>query len=233
MLGQALIKAIQFATKEMTVMWLSRYSTISSKVLKLLIGGIISGLVSSFVVSPVELLKIRMQAQNKMATKNNDDNTIQTLIYKNEIDCAQWVIKNEGLLSLCTHGLWITIIREIPSFAIYFAVYGWLQHTSLATRLGYHIAPLIFGAIAGWAMWFPTYPIDVVKTIEQVQTRERNSDKDMLTWRQITAKLYRTGGVGAFFEGLEPKLARAAIKHAVTFWCYEVLMNIMRPESIY
>jgi solute carrier family 25 carnitine/acylcarnitine transporter 20/29 len=165
--------------------------------------------------------------------KNNDDNTIKTLIYKNEIDCAQWVIKNEGLLSLCTHGLWITIIREIPSFAIYFAVYGWLQHTSLATRLGYHIAPLIFGAIAGWAMWIPTYPIDVVKTIEQVQTRERNSDKDMLTWRQITAKLYRTGGVGAFFEGLEPKLARAAIKHAVTFWCYEVLMNIMRPESIY
>jgi solute carrier family 25 carnitine/acylcarnitine transporter 20/29 len=81
-------------------------------------------------------------------------------------------------------------------------------------------------------MWIPTYPIDVVKTIEQVQARERNTVKELLTWRQITAKLYQAGGVGAFFEGLEPKLARAAIKHAVTFWCYEIFMKLMRPEIL-
>jgi hypothetical protein len=34
--------------------------------------------------------------------------------------CSRWIIKNKGLLSLFTHGLWITIIRGIPSRAIYF-----------------------------------------------------------------------------------------------------------------
>lgn len=229
MLGQAIIKAIQFATNEFTLSWLAKHTAISSNVRKLIISGIISGLVSSFVVSPIELVKIRMQAQNKIATKEKDDNTkmMHPLIYNNEIDCALYVIQNEGWMSLFTHGLWITIIREIPSFAIYFAVYGWLADTFLSASLGVHIKPLLFGAIAGWAMWIPTYPIDIVKTIEQVQTRGKN--KDVLSWRQITAKLYRAGGIKAFFEGLEPKLARAAIKHAVTFWCYEVLMKLLKP----
>lgn len=230
MLGQALIKAIQFSTNELTLNWLTNHSAISlSNIGMLLMSGILSGLVSSFVVSPVELLKIRMQAQNKTGAKNNDTDDIQSLTYSNEFDCARWLVKNEGWIVLFTHGLWITIIREIPSFAIYFAVYGWLAKSSLAINLGNHIAPLVFGAIAGWAMWIPTYPIDIVKTIEQVQTREMN--RDVLTWREITAKLYKTGGVKAFFEGLEPKLARAAIKHAVTFWCYEVMMKILRPTA--
>ena len=225
MLGQALIKAIQFATIEITLTSLAKQSTISSDVTKLLISGIISGFISSFVVSPIELLKIRMQAQNRF-TVNKKGNETHHLMYKNEIDCAEWVVKNEGWVSLFTHGLVITIIREIPSFAIYFSVYGLLARSSLNAVLGDHISSLLFGAVAGWAMWIPTYPIDIVKTIEQVQSREKKNE--MLTWKQIAAELYRTGGTRAFFEGLEPKLARAGIKHAVTFWCYEVIMKILR-----
>ena len=227
MIGQAIIKAILFATNELTLSWLAMHSTIQSIVVKMTISGILSGLVSSFVTSPIEMVKIRMQAQNKHASKKNDDEKNPPLIYNNEIDCARWIIRNEGLMFLFTHGLWITIIREIPSFAIYFVVYGWLARSSAALHLGGHAAPLLFGAIAGWAMWIPTYPIDIVKTLEQVQTIEKGNE--MLTWRKITAKLYKSGGSKVFFEGLEPKLARAAIKHAVTFWCYEVMMKILRP----
>lgn len=54
--------------------------------------------------------------------------------------------------------------------------------------------------------------------------------KDVLNSRQITAKLYRAGGLRGFFDGLEPKLARAAVKHAVTFYVYEVLMGFLRPH---
>ena len=49
---------------------------------------------------------------------------------------------------------------------------------------------------------------------------------------QVTAKLYQNGGVKAFFDGLEPKLVRAAVKHAVTFWVYEIVMNMLRPRSV-
>ncbi len=238
MIGQAIIKAIQFATNEFTFLWLEKNSSIKSTVIKMGTAGILSGLVSSFVVSPVELVKVRMQSQNKRALKKKDDdyeneNSFGTpKIYRNEIECARWLIKTEGWCALLCHGLWITIIREIPSFAIYFVVYGMLAKSSMASALGDHMAPLIFGAIAGWAMWIPTYPIDIVKTIEQVQTPNNGErGKGMLTSGQITAKLYQAGGVRAFFDGLEPKLARAAIKHAVTFWVYEIVMNFMRPVA--
>jgi len=211
------------------------------------IAGTLAGLLSSFVVSPVELVKIRMQAQNKHGSstsgtnhKKDDDNyddactsSSLPLVYNNEFECAKLIVKNEGWRALFFHGLGITIIREIPSFAFYFVAYGVLARSAMADMLGGHVAPLLFGAMAGWAMWIPTYPIDIVKTIVQVQTVEKKGKKkkDFMNSSQITAKIYRTGGIRAFFDGLEPKLARAAIKHAVTFWVYEVLMGFLRPRS--
>ena len=232
MIGQAAIKAIQFAVNEITFLWLERNTTIST-LMKMAIAGTLAGLLSSFVVSPVELVKIRMQAQNKVGyDKKDDDAGTLTPAYDNELDCARWIIENEGWRALLFHGLGITIIREIPSFAFYFVAYGLLARSAMANVLGPNAAPLIFGAMAGWAMWIPTYPIDIVKTLVQVQTREKTKTRDdLLTSRQITAKLFRTGGIRAFFDGLEPKLARAAVKHACTFWVYEVLMGFMRPRN--
>lgn len=227
MIGQAFIKAIQFAVNEITFLWLEKHSTIQSTVMKMAIAGTLAGLLSSFVVSPVELVKIRMQSQNKQSSNKKDDDA-PSLVYNNELDCASRIVKNEGWRGLFCHGLGITIIREIPSYAFYFVAYRLLAKSAMADILGGHAAPLVFGAMAGWAMWIPTYPIDIVKTIEQAQTREKGSKKELLNSRQITAKLYRGGGVRGFFDGLEPKLARAAVKHAVTFWVYEVLMNYMR-----
>lgn len=231
MVGQAIIKAIQFAVNEITFLWLEKHSTIQSNILKMAIAGTLAGLLSSFVVSPVELVKIRMQTQNKLSrNKKDDDASASSVLYKNELDCARWMVRNEGWRALLFHGLGITIVREIPSFAFYFVAYGLLAQSALADELGTHAAPLIFGAMAGWAMWIPTYPIDIVKTIVQVQTTEEGKTHELLTSRQVAAKLYRAGGLRAFFDGLEPKLARAAVKHAVTFWVYEFLMSFLRPR---
>lgn len=234
MIGQALIKSIQFAVNEITFLWLEKNTTIQSNLIKMAIAGTLAGLLSSFVVSPIELVKIRMQSQNKAVDKKKkDDDARDAEVFNNEIDCVRWMVKNEGWRALFCHGLWITIIREIPSFAFYFVAYGMLAKSPIADILGGHAAPLLFGAMAGWAMWIPTYPIDIVKTIEQAQTTEKvdgKKKKDVLNSRQITAKLYRAGGLRGFFDGLEPKLARAAVKHAVTFYVYEVLMGFLRPH---
>ena len=230
MIGQAAIKSIQFAVNEITLLYLETNATIQSNLLKMAIAGTLAGLLSSFVVSPIELVKIRMQAQNKSASKKKDDNhdesgIISSQVYSNDFECAKYLIKHEGWRALFVHGLGITLVREIPSFAFYFVAYGLLARSSFATLLGNHAAPLVFGALAGWAMWIPTYPADIVKTKVQVQ----DSQNKMIGPWQITAKLYRSGGVKAFFDGLEPKLVRAAVKHAATFWVYEIVMNILRP----
>jgi len=229
MVGQAVIKAIQFAVNEISYLWLEKYSGIKSDVIKMVMGGILAGFVSSFVVSPVELVKIRMQSQNKLSTNTKDgDAATPSLVYSNSLECTRWIVKHEGWTKLFSHGLGMTMLRETPSYVFYFVAYGLLAKSGMASLLGRHAAPLLFGAIAGWAMWIPTYPIDIVKTLVQVQTRVKGSQKEMLNSRQITAKIYQAGGVRSFFDGLEPKLARAAVKHGVTFWVYEILMGFLR-----
>jgi solute carrier family 25 carnitine/acylcarnitine transporter 20/29 len=52
------------------------------------------------------------------------------------------------------------------------------------------------------------------------------------TW-QVVQDLYAAGGVGAFYDGITPKLLRAAVFHAVTFWVYDtILPSIESATSI-
>ena len=78
----------------------------------------------------------------------------------------------------------------------------------------------INGALAGMACWIPVYPIDVVKTM--VQNTEGGTE--VSSWA-VAAQIYKTGGVGAFFDGLTPKMLRAALNHSVTFYLYDVIMR--------
>lgn len=37
--------------------------------------------------------------------------------------------------------------------------------------------------------------------------------------------LYRKFGLGIFFDGIQPKLYRAAVNHSVTFYVYDLIMR--------
>jgi solute carrier family 25 carnitine/acylcarnitine transporter 20/29 len=70
----------------------------------------------------------------------------QTTKYANELECIQAVLTNEGWMGLFSRGLGPTLAREVPSYAIYFVVYGVLIQSTLAEGLG-SIAPLVFVAV--------------------------------------------------------------------------------------
>ena len=130
-------------------------------------------------------------------------------------------------MGLMGRGLMPTIAREVPSYGIYFVVYGVLTQMPLFLWLG-KLAPLVAGAASGCACWIPVYPIDVVKTLIQNTEGDNASES---AWA-VAKQLYIDGGVGAFFDGLTPKMFRAAVNHAVTFQLYEMAMSAM-PISVY
>lgn len=70
--------------------------------------------------------------------------------YKNEIDCLKVIIKNDkqGIIGVMKKGLGPTLAREVPSYGIYFLIYGLLMQLPIATELG-TFAPLVFGALTG------------------------------------------------------------------------------------
>ncbi len=121
--------------------------------------------------------------------------------YRNELDCFRAIVKAEGCYGLFSRGLGSTLAREIPSYGIYFFLYGFLSQTPVAASLG-PIAPLVFGALSGMASWVPVYPIDVVKTLVQ------NTDGSVsLGTTEVTKKLFLEKGIAGFFDGLTPKVS--------------------------
>jgi solute carrier family 25 carnitine/acylcarnitine transporter 20/29 len=44
---------------------------------------------------------------------------------------------------------------------------------------------------------------------------------------EIIKQLYAEGGIGAFFDGLTPKMLRAALNHSVTFFIYDLVLKAL------
>ena len=61
-------------------------------------------------------------------------------------------------------GFWLTFMRDSVGFGIYFSLYEYLQRR--------RDNPLVNGGIAGVGSWLYSYPIDTVKTIQQVEGRD-------------------------------------------------------------
>lgn len=109
------------------------------------------GFVTSFLVNPIERIKILMQSD-----KNG--------IYQSSVDCALKVIKKDGFKGLLVRGLDATLAREIPGYGLYFVVYSVLMTSTFGIALGPNFSPLVCGAAAGCLSWIPVFPFDVVKT---------------------------------------------------------------------
>ena len=203
MIGQALIKSVAFGVNAMALEALPGGSATS-----FISAACFSGFVTSFLVVPFERIKVMMQSQGKSTYQNN------------EIICIKAVLEKDGFKGLMLRGLGLTLAREVPSYGIYFAVYGLLKELS---PFDFALAPLLYGAFSGCACWVPVYPIDVVKTICQ----NNEGDRIINVW-ETTGVLYKQEGVSGFWNGITPKMLRAAVNHSVTFFTYDLIMDALR-----
>jgi hypothetical protein len=94
--------------------------------------------------------------------------------------------------------------------------------TTLSHVLEYISSTPILFINSGCACWIPVYPIDVIKTL--VQNTEGGDSSSAI---DVAIQLYKDEGVGAFFNGLTPKMLRASVNHAVTFWVYDLMMDVL------
>ena len=179
----------------------------------MLLAAFSAGVTSSFVVTPVERIKVMMQS--------NPD------VYSNEMQCIQAVLNTEGMGGLLTRGLGISFIREIPSVGLSFILYALLMHQSM-TFGSTSLAPLLFGAISGSLSCVPVYPVDCVKTRVQNTVGGANKDKNaVMSPLEIAQDLYDNRGVSGFVDGLTPKMLRCAVLYAVSFSIYEQILALL------
>lgn len=210
MIGQAIIKGVVFLCYE-TAKGVLVQSWMGDNTITLILAACFSGSVGSLAVTPVERVKCVMQASGVSA-------------YKSPIQCMSAIVRADGLRGLLFRGLGATLLREVPAYGFYFVSYDLVKSWLLGTGgLPVALIPLVGGAAAGAMSWIPVYPVDVVKTNIQVQDGSEGDQGFLATAHE----LWKTGGMSAFWDGLTPKLARAVVNHAVTFYVFDAFCSAL------
>lgn len=183
-----------------------------SIVVKSAAGGF-SGFMAAFVLTPVELVKCRLQVQN-VGVGTQPSHLYGAVIRS--------VIKNDGVFGLWK-GLYSTIVREIGGTAIWFTTYeGCIEYFSRNRPLS-TTDYLVSGALAGIAFNLSMFPVDTIKSNIQVDGRQGMVGT---TLRLMASP----GGFRNLYHGLGITLVRAAPANALIFWTYETAKGIVEGQ---
>ncbi|XP_056375107.1 probable mitochondrial glutathione transporter SLC25A40 [Hyla sarda] len=178
-----------------------------------LIAGATARLGSATLISPLELIRTKMQSR--------------TLSYKELTSCIQSSVAKEGWLSLWK-GWGPTVLRDVPFSAMYWYNYElgrkWLCQRYNKTEPTFSIC-FVSGALSGSFASVVTLPFDVVKTRRQIEVGESevvhsSQKKSTSTWR-IMRIIMSENGFSGLFAGLSPRLIKVAPACAIMISSYE------------
>ncbi|XP_068198651.1 mitochondrial basic amino acids transporter-like isoform X2 [Antennarius striatus] len=214
MMGLTFINALVFGAQGNTMRLLGEDSPKNQ-----FLAGVAAGTLQCVVCCPMELVKTRMQL---LGTKKSSKK-----LYKNSMDCFLHIYKEEGLRGI-NRGMVTTLLREAPSFGVYFLVFDVLSR-NLGCEPGnrFIIPKLLFaGGMAGVFSWLSTYPVDVIKSRMQADgvggVCQYNGILDCV--RQSIRK----EGYMVFTKGLTSTLVRAFPVNAATFATVTLILMYAR-----
>ncbi|ETI26225.1 mitochondrial thiamine pyrophosphate carrier 1 [Cladophialophora carrionii CBS 160.54] len=187
---------------------------------QVVVAGGIAGLVSRFVIAPLDVVKIRLQLQPHSLSDPFSCDGIKGPIYKGVFSTLRAIVRQEGI-----RALWK---GNIPAEVMYVA-YGGIQFTTyrtitqaqalLPTRAPPSVESFISGAGAGAAATTVTYPLDLLRTRFAAQGSDRIYTSLIGSVRDIT----RHEGPGGFFRGLSAAVGQIVPYMGLFFMSYEFL----------
>jgi solute carrier family 25 carnitine/acylcarnitine transporter 20/29 len=177
-----------------------------------------SGFINSFISGPVELTKIQMQNQIGVGT------------FRSPSDCLRQVWRKGGLVG-CYRGIWPTILRETPSYGVYFACFeGFRRYWTTEENNGHldNCRLMLAGGFSGIAAWMSTYPMDVVKTRIQAGSLFNGEKTSMAS---CFKNIIKNEGIPGLFRGTTATIIRAFPTNAVIFSTYALTMRWLDRAS--
>lgn len=182
-----------------------------------ILGGSAAGLVQSFVCSPIELAKTRIQLQEHFP------NSIK---HKNPLQSLNFIRKTEGVRGVF-RGVGITALRDVPGFASYFLAY------ELMTRTTENPSPmhtLMAGGLAGTFSWLVTFPIDVIKS--RIQTDGITGKSQYNGIIDCIKQGHKAEGLSLYTRGLNSTLIRAFPMNAACFLVVSTVLKMAEKTNL-
>ncbi|XP_008321291.1 mitochondrial glutathione transporter SLC25A40 [Cynoglossus semilaevis] len=188
-----------------------------------LLAGPIARLGAATVISPLELIRTKLQSQKQS--------------YRELTACIRTAVEAEGWLSLW-RGLGPTLLRDVPFSAMYWYSYDkgkrWLCEQQNTREPTFSIA-FTAGAVSGSIAAVVTLPFDVVKTRRQVelgelQAKNLSSEVSTSTY-SVMSRIVAQDGFGGLFVGFLPRLIKVAPACAIMISSYEFGKAFFRKHN--
>jgi len=184
------------------------------------IAGGVAGLVSRFVISPLDVVKIRLQLQPERRTRLFERYAKSSSPkYRGMLDAAKVIVREEGVTALWKGNLaaeYLYLTYGAMQFATYNEYKRWLSHTPM--KFSDTAISIFSGAMAGFSATLVTYPLDLIRTrfASQGQTRIYSS------LMQCISDIHRNEGILGFYRGLAPSLLQIVPYMGLMFGNYEL-----------
>lgn len=180
--------------------------------------GTAAGLAQSFVCSPMELIKTRLQLQDNLPKAAQR--------FSGPLDCTRHIWRREGFRGIF-RGLGITAARDMPGFSSYFVAYEYMVR-AVANPSPFVI--LMAGGLAGTFSWLVTFPMDVVKSRLQADGISGKPQYSGLV--DCVKKSYAAEGLSFLSRGLASTLLRAFPMNAVCFLVVSYTMKFFDDPKL-
>lgn len=200
-----------------------------------LICGSLARLLAATSVSPIELVKTRLQSVP--SSKSNPK------VFENVLRGTWDQVKARGVSSLFT-GLQITLWRDVPFSGIYWSLYE-LTKSKISTALEadfnstsnnsnnnskVFLTSFLSGSISGTISAICTHPFDVGKTRLQISEDDFRSTKQPSMFKFLL-NIWRNEGIGNLFGGLGPRVMKVAPSCAIMISTYEISKKFFKYEN--
>ncbi|KAK5577616.1 hypothetical protein RB653_002559 [Dictyostelium firmibasis] len=232
-------------------------SNVHRNVKKLMVASIFGGIITSLIVTPLDVVKTRLQTQNTGSHIN------QKHVFKGTFDAFKKIYKNEGPLTFW-RGVTPSLLMTIPNATIYFTSYEYLKEYlyQFNDTEAYNIytVPLVAGTLARIISASVTSPLELLRTNSQGIVLQ-NAYKKSVTGAATTImaggtiggntsgtipfsgeqrfnsfKLFRdivnNVGFKGLWRGLGPTLVRDVPFSAIYWAGYEVVKNKLMKSQV-
>ncbi|XXG93899.1 mitochondrial thiamine pyrophosphate transporter [Hypoxylon texense] len=188
---------------------------------QVLIAGATAGLISRFVVAPLDVVKIRLQLQShSLSDPLSHAGLGGSPIYKGTVGTLRHIVRHEGVTALWKGNVpaeMMYVAYASIQFTTYRSVTQLLHRAAGEDRLPHAAESFVSGAAAGATATASTYPLDLLRTRFAAQGNDRVYAS---LWRAVR-DIRRDEGARGFFRGLTPALALIVPSMGLFFAVYE------------
>ncbi|ODO04683.1 hypothetical protein I350_05292 [Cryptococcus amylolentus CBS 6273] len=217
--------AIRFASFEVFKSWLSQPDGSISPQATFLAGLGAGAMEAVAVVTPMEVVKIRLQAQHRPMGAMGSPR------YRNAAHAAYTIVHQEGLATFY-RGVSLTALRQATNQGVNFTAYQQFKRWALdlqpqhAERGLPSWQTMSLGLVSGAMGPFSNAPIDTIKTRIQKATKVKG-ETARSRMIKVTSEMFKHEGVKAFYKGITPRVLRVAPGQAIVFTVYERVKKLI------